>query len=136
MKIRRATQPRSLRDVRLDGFDMFLLNLAEDELSLIQAVDVAPRPALETVRHVLRLARLGLLSLEFESADERLLARGWDESAAQELLDDAHTLRPPPLRPSGARPTLQECEPTTGVRRCLTPAELEGGVVRQLSKTR
>jgi hypothetical protein len=135
MKIRRATQPQSLREVPLDGFDMFLLNLVEDELSLIQLVDVAPRPGLETVRHVLRLGRLGLLSLVFESSDERLLARGWDETAAQELLDDAPTLRPPPMRPSAARVSLDDSEPVTGVRRKLTPAEL-GAAIWPARKTR
>lgn len=126
MKIRRAIRPHSLRDVPIDGFDMFLLSLAEEELTLQQMVEIAPRPGLETARHALRLGRLGLLTLTFESADERLLARGWDEAAAQELLDDARTLRPPPVRPSGARPTFQDPpEPTTGVRRRPTPADLE-----------
>jgi hypothetical protein len=126
MKIRRAHRPHSLRDVPIDGFDMFLLSLIEEELTLQQMVEISPRPGLETVRHVLRLGGLGLLTVVFESADEQLLAHGWDEAAAQELIDDARTLRPPPMRASGARPSLQDTpEPVTGVRRKPTPVQTQ-----------
>lgn len=136
MKIRRVQQYRSLKDVPLDGVDMFLLSLVEDEIQLSELTEIAARNALECLRRVLRLGQLGLLRLHFDSHDERLLAHGSDEAAAQELLDNASTLRPPPARwqkyeaqaaprPSGpSRSTLAEDdvdEPKTGVRRLLTP---------------
>lgn len=130
MKIRRAAQKRSLRDIPIDGFDMFLLSLVEDELSLGQLTEISSRSALETVRHVLRLGRLGLLALEHDSADERLLAAGWDESAAQELLDNAQTMRPPPARASAPQAILLEAETKTGVRRRPSPHELEAPRMR------
>jgi hypothetical protein len=125
MKIRRAAQKHRLRETPIDGFDMFLLSLVEEEISLAQLAEISSRSALETVRHVLRLGRLGLVVLRHESPDERLLADGWDESAAQELLDEAHTLRPPAhARASAPRVTLPGvgAEPTTGIRRRPTPA--------------
>jgi hypothetical protein len=70
--------------------------------------------------------------VQFDSRSERLLAQGCDEAAAQELLDNARTLRPPPVgfeeRNSGRAPiaarvptSVVEAEPRTGMRRRPTP---------------
>ena len=63
MRIRRLKNKANLRDVAVDGFDMFLLSLVEDELTLTQLVEMVPRDALECVRHVLHLKRLELLEI-------------------------------------------------------------------------
>jgi hypothetical protein len=138
VKIRRVQQYRSLRDVPLDGVDMFLLSLVEDEIELSELIEIAPRNALECLRRVLRLGELGLLRLRFDSRDERLLTQGCDEAAAQELLDNANTLRPPPPRwqkfeerhtartPAPSAPFMSDVEePKTGVRRRPTPPASE-----------
>jgi hypothetical protein len=131
VKIRRVQQQRSLKNVPLDGVDMFLLSLVEDEIELSELTEIAPRNTLECLRRVLRLGQLGLLRLHFDSRDERLLAQGCDEAAVQDLLDNASTLRPPPphphaseerlsTRPSRA-PISDEEVPKTGIRRRPTP---------------
>jgi hypothetical protein len=108
-----------LKDAAIDGFDMFLLALAEDELSLTQLVEMAPRGALEAVRHVLHLRRLGLLQIDFDSFDEQLLLVRAAEAADMhdEALDHIRTLRPPPKR-SGPEPVpvAQVTLPSTGIR--------------------
>lgn len=134
MKIRRAQHQRSLKNVPLDGVDMFLLSLLEDEIELSALTEIAPRNSLECLRRVLRLGQLGLLTLHFDSNDERLLAQGCDEAAAQDLLDNASTLRPPPMRapaassaprysaPSRSVVASEDVdEPKTGIRRRPTP---------------
>jgi hypothetical protein len=120
VKIRRAPHSQSLRNVPLDEVDMFLLSLLEDEIELSALTEIAPRNSLECLRRVLRLGQLGLLRVQFDSNDERLLARGCDETAAQELLDNANTLRPPP--PARAPSLAGDLdEPKTGIRRRPTP---------------
>src|SRR5688572_5787757 len=104
MKIRRVKQKANLREAAVDGFDMFLLTLVEDELTLTQLVEMAPRDALECVRHVLHLKQLGLLAVDFDSFDEQLLLVRVGETAANDALDNARTLRPPPKR-SAPEPT-------------------------------
>jgi hypothetical protein len=134
LKIRRVKQFRSLRDVPLDEVDMFLLSLVEDEIELSDLMEIAPRNSLECLRRVLRLGQLGLLRLRFDSQDERLLTQGCDEAAAQELLDNANTLRPPPPRwqkleerrttrpPAPSHSFISDVdEPKTGIRRRPTP---------------
>jgi hypothetical protein len=137
LKIRRVQHHHSLKNVPLDGVDMFLLSLVEDEIELSALTEIAPRNSLECLRRVLRLGQLGLLQLQFASHDERLLAQGCDEAAAQELLDNANTLRPPPPAPTqriGAESTPRRSgasrsvlsdddvdEPKTGIRRRPTP---------------
>jgi hypothetical protein len=136
MKIVRAHATHSLHTRPLNGFDMFLLELLVEELSLSQLIEISPRGALESVRHVIRLARMGLLRLSYETLDERLLTEGWSEEAAQELLDDAMTLRPPraalldeqpTLPPQGrtsmARPISTQPEASTGIRRRPAPSD-------------
>jgi hypothetical protein len=134
VKIRRVQHSISLKNVPVDGVDMFLLSLLEDEIELSELTEIAPQNSLECLRRVLRLGRLGLLRVHFDSLSERLLAQGCDEAAAQELLDNACTLRPPPMkveeRASGRAPVAArvpigalEDEPTTGIRRRPTPAE-------------
>ena len=135
LKIRRVQQFRSLKSVPLDEVDMFLLSLAEDEIELSDLMEIAPRNSLECLRRVLRLGQLGLLRLRFDTRDERLLTQGCDEAAAQELLDTANTMRPPPAPrwqkfeerrttrpPAPSRSFIAEIdEPRTGVRRRPTP---------------
>lgn len=121
MKIRRAPHSQSLKNVPLDEVDMFLLSLLEDEIELSALTEIAPRNSLECLRRVLRLGQLGLLRVHFDSNDERLLARGCDEAAAQELLDNANTLRPPPPVRAPAFVGDLDDEPKTGMRRRPTP---------------
>jgi hypothetical protein len=129
MRIRRVKQQANLRNAAVDGFDMFLLTLVEDEVSLTQLVEMAPRDALESVRHVLHLKQLGLLEIHFDSFDEQLLLVRVGETAANDALDNARTLRPPPKR-SAPEPTLlgatlvaTVAKPSTGVRAKPTPAD-------------
>lgn len=133
MRIRRVKNKANLRDAAVDGFDMFLLSLVEDELTLTQLVEMVPRDALECVRHVLHLKRLELLEIIYDSFDEQLLLVRVGETAANDALDNARTLRPPPKR-SAPRPGLQigqvvptkiaQVVPTSsGVRARPTPPE-------------
>jgi hypothetical protein len=129
MRIRRVKQHANLRNAAVDQFDMFLLTLLEDEVSLTQLVEMAPRDALESVRHVLHLKQLGLLEIHFDSFDEQLLLVRVGETAANDALDNARTLRPPPKR-SSPEPTLfgapliaAVAKPSTGVRAKPTPAD-------------
>jgi hypothetical protein len=125
MKIRRVKHNANLRDVAIDGFDMFLLTLVEDQLSLTQLVEMAPRDALECVRHVLHLKQLGLLAVDFDSFDEQLLLVRVGETAANDALDNARTLRPPPKRsqPQPAMVIGSMAKPSTGMRAKPTPAD-------------
>jgi hypothetical protein len=100
---------------------MFLLSLLEDEIELSALTEIAPRNSLECLRRVLRLGQLGLLRVQFDSNDERLLARGCDEAAAQELLDSAKTLRPPPPARAPSFVGALDDERKTGIRRRPTP---------------
>ncbi len=136
MKIRRSSQSPVGTNVPLDEVDMFLLNLLEHEIELGALADITSRNALECLRRVLRLGRLGLVRLHFDTQDERLLAQVCDEAADEEMLDHANTLRPPPQRgvKLEERVTTRPSAPTrsfvggidrapkTGVRRGLTPA--------------
>jgi hypothetical protein len=113
-----------LKDVVVDASDMFLLTLIEDELSLTQLVGMAPCGALECVRHVLHLTRLGLLDVDYDSFDEQLLLVRVGETVAGEAHDNAPTLRPPP-RPSKPDPGLRigvQPAPSNAMRARPTPA--------------
>lgn len=144
MKIARAKPTHSLHTQPLNGFDMFLLNLVVEELSLSQLIEISPRGPRESVRHVIRLVRMGLLRLSYDTLDEQLLTEGWNEEAAQELLDDALTLRPPKTpeqdtqatvppqcRTSMARPITAAPEATTGVRRRPAPSSPAQSTLRR-----
>ncbi len=136
MKIRRSPQSAIPTNVPLDEVDMFLLSLLEDEIELGALTEIASRSAAECLRRVLRLGRLGLVRLRFDTHDERLMAQVCDDAAVEQQLDDAHTLRPPPLcnvtfeerattRPSAPTHSFVsgiDQAPKTGVRRGLTPA--------------
>jgi hypothetical protein len=124
MKIRRLKHNANLRDAAVDGFDMFLLSLVEDELTLTQLVEMAPRDALECIRRVLHLKQLGLIQVTFDSFDEQLLLVRVGESEA-DAADNARTLRPPP-KPSTPQPAMliaNVAKPSTGMRTKPTPAD-------------
>jgi hypothetical protein len=134
MIIRRSRQRADLKNVPIDGFDMFLLNLVQDGLSLAQLVEIAPRKARETLSHVLHLTQLGLLQLDFETLDEHLMFAHFAHEHC-EPMEYATTGRPPAPRrvsqshmaPVSSTPAQQphqaramgsfENEPTTGVRK-------------------
>lgn len=118
MRIRRVKHNADLRSAAVDGLDMFLLTMVEDELTLTQLVEMAPRDALECVRHVLHLKRLGLIEIAFDSFDEQLLLVRVGETAADDALDNARTLRPPPRRstPEPAMFIANVAKPSTGMR--------------------
>lgn len=142
MKIRRTSQRPQVGTGSLDGFDMYLLNLVEDELSLSQLVEIAPREPMESLRHVLHLAAQGLLQLTFETSDERLFVQLCQGNASA-ALDTATTLRPPTRNKPEARtarapqsvtqPLDRFDEPTTGIR--IRPSALVDNV-RELSVRR
>jgi hypothetical protein len=124
MKIRRIKHNTNLRNASVDGFDMFLLSLVEDELTLTQLVEMAPRDMLECIRRVLHLKQLGLIQVDFDSFDEQLLLVRVGENEA-DAADNARTLRPPP-KPSTPQPALLIAsvpKPSTGMRAKPTPAD-------------
>lgn len=118
MFIKRTNQRTQLKSVPLDGFDMFLLNLLQDRLSMTQLVESAPRDALETMRHVLHLTELGLLQLDFESSDEQLLFSQMVD-ARSDPSEYAKTGRPPP--PGVSTPIGSLGQLSTGIRMRPTP---------------
>lgn len=124
MRIRRLKHNANSRDAAFDSLDMFLLALAEEEPSLTQLVAMAPGSALECVRHVLQLTRLGLLDIDYDSFDEQLLLVRVGETAANEALDSARTLRPPPKHstPDSGVLIANVTQPSSGMRARPTPA--------------
>jgi hypothetical protein len=125
MKIRRAKNKANVRDAAVDGFDMFLLGLVEDELTLTELVEMAPREALECLRHLLHLKRLDLVDIVFDGFDEQLLFVRMGETAANDALDNARTLRPPPKRsaPQPAVLVANVAKANSGMRIKPTPAD-------------
>lgn len=125
MKIRRAKNKANVREAAVDGFDMFLLGLVEDDLTLTQLVEMAPRDALECLRHLLNLKRLELVEIIFDSFDEQLMFVRMGETATSDALDNARTLRPPPKRstPQQSMLVANMAKPSTGMRIKPTPAE-------------
>ena len=131
MRIRRVKNKTNLRDIAVDGFDMFLLTLVEDELSLTQLVEMAPRGALECVSHVLHLARLGLLDIDYDSFDEQLLLVRIGETAANDALESARTLPPPARHTNPSQLIVNIAQPSTGIRARPTPASGTPAIRRQ-----
>jgi hypothetical protein len=98
LRLRRRSKLPELRNLPLDGVDMFLLSRLDGELTLAQLTDiVAMCDPSETERRVYQLARLGLLDGPDVTTEHsgvsvaRGLARSYE---AEELV----TLRPPPPR--------------------------------------
>lgn len=130
MKIRRLKHNANLRNAAVDGFDMFLLSLVEDELTLTQLVEMAPRDTLECIRRVLHLKQLGFIQVIFESFDEQLLLVRVGESEVD--ADNARTLRPPPKpsTPQAAILIANVAKPSTGMR--AKPTAEDGPPTRKL----
>jgi hypothetical protein len=129
-----------LRNLPLDGFDMFLLAQLDSTASVAELVDIAPCDRAETMRRLYQLARFQVVDLSGETKEERTeLALQLEPPAPlappqprlreaaitqkapsrprAEFDEESTTLRPPPQRRKKAaglvKSTLSEDDTTT-----------------------
>jgi hypothetical protein len=132
VKIVRSAHSVDLRNVPIDGFDMFLLSRLDLPLSLVDLAEMAPCDPTVTMERIYHLAQLGLVEIRPDDDAERpLRPRSLPAVPPRPVhrpvlvADDAQTLRPPPrtsslddavtLRPP-APSTPFDAAPSTGVR--------------------
>jgi hypothetical protein len=82
VRVRRSGRAVDLRNLPLDGFDMFLLAQLDSTASVAELIDIAPCDRAETLRRLFQLARFQVVDLSAETADERAeLARQVEPAA-------------------------------------------------------
>jgi hypothetical protein len=132
--VRRSNRSIDLRNLPLDGFDMFLLAQLDMPQPLCDLIDIAPCDSQEAMRRVRQLAALGVIEIAGElPPDMRVLAPVRGAATLADADDDADddsdqimTLRPPPApqaerrvearAPTAAKPQLKRTTETRSVR--------------------
>jgi hypothetical protein len=112
VKIRRTKRSIDLRNLPLDGFDMFLLTQLESTLSLPELLDIAPCDHDETIRRLHQL--VGFQLVEVSGKPGERLPPAKPQKVAKKSLEieipagrpdfedeDTGTLRPPPKKRGG-----------------------------------
>jgi hypothetical protein len=111
--VRRSKRSIDLRNLPLDGFDMFLLAQLDMPQPLGDLIDIAPCDSQEAMRRVRQLAALGVVEISGELPPElrgvlapakgaATLADANDDRAGDDS-DQIMTLRPPPAPRAAAR---------------------------------
>jgi hypothetical protein len=96
-----------LRNLPLDGFDMFLLAQLDSTASVAELVDIAPCDRAETMRRLYQLARFQVVELSAETAEERAeLARQREPEKPAASVREVGRAPEPEVAP--AKPRLKE----------------------------
>jgi hypothetical protein len=91
VKIVRTTLAIDLRNVAIDGFDMYLLSRLDEPMTLDQLLEVCPCDATKAMQRVAHLSELGLLELRGS------VALAAERARSEPPEDTMPTLRPVPL---------------------------------------